>query len=96
MSFALPVERLYETTTLLAFRHPTPTYPVHILLIPKKAVTSLLEINPQTDSDFLVDLFAGVQKLVVQLNLAEGGYRLITNGGAYQDFPYLHFHLVAG
>jgi hypothetical protein len=27
--------------------------------------------------------------------LAEGGYRLIVNGGKYQDFPYLHFHLIS-
>jgi histidine triad (HIT) family protein len=96
MSFALPVDRLSETATLLAFRHPTPAYPVHVLLVPKKPIATLSELNPATDGDFLADLYTTVQKLVQELNLAAGGYRLIVNGGKFQDFPYLHFHLISG
>jgi histidine triad (HIT) family protein len=95
MSFALPVERLHETPGLLAFYHPSPAYPLHILLVPKKPLASLAELNPTADRDFLAEVFATVQMLVRQLNLAETGYRLIVNGGSYQDFPFLHFHLVA-
>jgi len=95
MSFAIPLERLSETSTLLAFRHPSPTYPVHILLVPKKPITSLNELDPVADSQFLSDVYATVQKLALQLHLGESGYRLIVNGGRYQDFPYLHFHLIA-
>ena len=95
MSFAIPLERLSETSTLLAFRHPAPTYPVHILLVPKKPITSLNELDPVADSQFLSDVYATVQKLALQLHLGESGYRLIVNGGRYQDFPYLHFHLIA-
>jgi histidine triad (HIT) family protein len=95
MSFVIPVQRLRETNTLLAFYHPSPSYPVHILLVPKRAYRSLLDI-PEDDSLFLRDLVATVQSLVQELGLAESGYRLITNGGAYQDVPVLHFHLIAG
>ncbi len=95
MSFALPVERLCETSTLLAFYHPSPSYAVHILLVPKKAIANLGELDPAPDSEFLGDVYGTVQKLVRQLNLSEDGYRLIVNGGKYQDFPTLHFHLVA-
>jgi histidine triad (HIT) family protein len=95
MSFALPVDRLSETSTLLAFRHPSPVYPVHILLVPKKPIATLADLDPAADGDFLTDLYTTVQKLVKQFNLAEGGYRLIVNGGKYQDFPYLHFHLIS-
>lgn len=38
MSFAIPVERLHETLTLLAFYHPKPSYAVHILLVPKRSI----------------------------------------------------------
>jgi diadenosine tetraphosphate (Ap4A) HIT family hydrolase len=48
------------------------------------------------DADFLLDLVQAVQSLVKELNLEPGGYRLITNGGAFQDVPHLHFHLVSG
>jgi diadenosine tetraphosphate (Ap4A) HIT family hydrolase len=47
------------------------------------------------DADFLLDLVQTVQSLVKELNLESRGYRLITNGGAYQDVPHLHFHLVS-
>lgn len=95
MSFAIPVERLRETPSLIAFAHPSPSYPVHILLVPKRAYRSLLDI-PEGDSLFLRDLVATVQSLVQELGLEKSGYRLICNGGAYQDVPVLHFHIIAG
>lgn len=92
MSFAIPVERLRETDTLLAFYHPKPSYPLHVVLVPKQAVPSLMELD--SSSAFLVDLVATVQSLVSELQLP--AYRLIVNGGEYQDFPHLHFHLISG
>ena len=94
MSFALPVKRRRETETLLAFYHPKPAYPFHVLLVPKKAVRSLDKLNAR-DTTFLSDLYSTVQSLVDEFQLAEGAYRLIVNGGKYQDFPQLHFHLVS-
>jgi histidine triad (HIT) family protein len=92
MSFAIPVKRLRETETLMAFHHPQPSYPFHVLLVPKKAVASLKEFDP-TDAAFLTDLYSTVQTLVNEFQLP--AYRLIVNGGKYQDFPQLHFHLIA-
>ncbi len=95
MSFAIPARRLRETDTLLAFHHPQPSYPVHILLLPKKARRSLQALTAE-DSDFYIDLFRVVTSLIDEFNLAEQGYRLIVNGGKFQEFPQLHFHLVSG
>ncbi len=92
MNFAIPVKRLRETETLMAFYHPKPSYPFHVLLLPKKAVASLKEFDP-VDTVFLADLYATVQSLVDEFHLP--AYRLIVNGGDYQDFPQLHFHLVS-
>src|SRR5713226_9600141 len=94
MSFAIPVHRLRETATLMAFHHPQPGYPVHILLVPKKAIANLAALAP-ADADFMVDLFATVQSLVAELGLETSGYRLIANGGPYQAVPQLHFHLIS-
>ena len=94
MAFLIPVNRLRETPTLLAFYHPQPSYPVHILIVPKRAIASLLEITP-ADQPFLVDLFACVRELVRELHLDQQGYRLIANGGSFQDIPQLHFHLIS-
>ena len=95
MSGAIPVQRLRETPTLIAFYHPRPSYPVHILLVPKRAIADVAALTP-ADADFMLDLFAAVRSLVDELKLAPGGYRLITNGGPNQGVPQLHFHLVAG
>ncbi len=92
MSFAIPVGRLRETETLMAFYHPKPSYPFHVLLMPKKAIASLKELDPN-DSSFLTDLYSTVQSLVDEFHLS--AYRLIVNGGEYQDFPQLHFHLIS-
>ena len=92
MSFAIPVGRLRETETLMAFYHPKPSYKFHVLLIPKKALVSLKELDPN-DSAFLTDLYSTVQSLVNEFHLS--AYRLIVNGGDYQDFPQLHFHLIS-
>ena len=92
MSFAIPVKRLRETDTLMAFRHPKPAYPFHVLIVPKKAVASLAELDP-ADTVFLTDLHSTVQSLVDEFTLP--AYRLIVNGGEFQDFPQLHFHLIA-
>ena len=92
MSFAIPVKRLRDTETLMAFHHLKPSYKFHVLLVPKKYLASLKDIN-STDRTFLTDLFSTVQSLVDEFQLA--AYRLIVNGGEYQDIPQLHFHLVS-
>ena len=92
MSFAIPVKRLRETETLMAFHHPKPSYAFHILIVPKKSVESLIQLD-STDSAFLTDLYSTVQSLVEEYQLS--AYRLIVNGGGYQDFPQLHFHLIS-
>jgi histidine triad (HIT) family protein len=91
--FALPAARLRETPTLLAFFHPLPSAPYHVLLIPRKPIRSLAELDPAGDAAFLSDLFAAVRSLVEEYGLT--AYRLVVNGGGYQEFPYLHFHLLA-
>jgi histidine triad (HIT) family protein len=94
MNYTIPVHRLLDTETLVAFRHPNPDYPVHILLVPKKPIANLLELTP-ADQDFMIDLFRCVRELVQEHGLEQAGYRLIVNGGSYQEFPYLHFHLIS-
>jgi len=58
-------------------------------------VVSLEEVSVQ-DTDFLVDLFLIVRSLVQEFDLNRDGYRLISNGGKYQEFGLLHFHLISG
>jgi histidine triad (HIT) family protein len=92
MSFAIPVKRLRETPNLIAFQHPSPSYKFHVLIVPKRQAKTLAELDPQ-DTAFLTDLYSTAQSLVDEFDLK--AYRLIVNGGEYQDFPHLHFHLIS-
>jgi len=95
MSFLIPTKHLRETDSLIAFYHPKPNYPVHILLMPKSETTNFQSLDAG-NSAFLTDMVNTVQSLIAEFELAEKGYRLIVNGGEYQDFPHLHFHLISG
>jgi histidine triad (HIT) family protein len=95
MDFLIPLKRLHETETLLALQHPQPSYPVHILLVPKKAIGSMTDLK-QEDSRFLHDVFNVAGTLVEEFGIKSSGYRLILNGGTFQEVPQLHFHLVGG
>jgi histidine triad (HIT) family protein len=95
MNRILKIRPLRETESLLAILHPQPSYTVHVLLLPKRRIEDLLDLE-EKDNQFLADLFEAVKSLVEELGLEEQGYRLIANGGKYQEFPILHFHLVSG
>jgi len=94
MSNFLPVEQLESTSQLIAFFHPQPAYPFHVLIVPKVEIPSLEDINPSHDL-FLSECFATIQKIVKKYGLETPGYRVIINGGKNQDFPLLHFHLIS-
>jgi len=89
---ALPVQRLAETERVIAFYHPRPSYPVHVLLVPKRAVKSLMHLRAD-ELAITADVVTLAQRLVRELGL-QGGYRLIVNGGRFQDVGQLHFHLI--
>ena len=94
MSSLLPVRRLYETDTVVAFHPPRPAYPLHILIVPKRAVGSFMALSA-AEAPLVQEVVAVAQHLVGQLGLERRGYRLIVNGGPFQDVPQLHFHLVS-
>ena len=68
MSFLIPVTRLRETSSLLAFHHPSPSYRFHVLIVPKREVASLAQFDP-ADTAFLTDLYSTVQSLVEEFHL---------------------------
>jgi histidine triad (HIT) family protein len=95
MSNFKPDQVISETDSLICFHHPQPGYPIHILLVPREDVRDLMQLDPE-ESVSLRDVFATVRDLVETMNLQEQGYRLVVNGGKYQEFPQLHFHLISG
>jgi histidine triad (HIT) family protein len=94
MSWLLPVERLYETEQVMAFHHPRPSHKLHILIVPKRSIRTILDLASD-DTSILAAVVAAAQYLVKELALEERGFRLIVNGGAYQDVMQVHWHLVS-
>ncbi|HUI89724.1 MAG TPA: HIT domain-containing protein [Anaerolineales bacterium] len=92
MSFVLPVDRVRETKTLIAFRHPKPAHSFRLLIVPKKAIPTLTDLDPN-DPAFLTDLFSTIQSWAVEFHWT--AYRVVVNAGDYPDLPQLHFHLIS-
>ncbi len=95
MSWIIPVDKLYETDRVVAFHHPKPSHPVHVLIVPKKPIESVLSIGDD-DTGYVTEVISAAQHIVRILELEESGFRLIVNGGHYQDVRQVHFHLVSG
>ncbi len=93
-SFVLPFHRLYESDRVLAFHHPSPTYGLHILILPKMRIAGPEALGGQ-HAALLAEIWQAAQTLARQ-HAPDAEPRLIANGGAYQDVKLLHFHLISG
>ncbi|MEZ4736718.1 MAG: HIT domain-containing protein [Caldilineaceae bacterium] len=90
----IPVDRLYETELVMAFYHPQPQHKVHILIVPKRQLRTLLMVT-EADMPVIHHVITTAQHLVKELALEAKGFRLIVNGGEYQDVLQIHWHLIS-
>ena len=90
----IPAKIVYEDELALAFHDVSPQAPVHILVIPKREIASLAELEP-TDAGLIGHLFLIVQKLAAEQGLTHG-YRAVINTGkdGGQSVDHLHIHLM--
>jgi histidine triad (HIT) family protein len=88
----IPSRVVYQDETVLAFHDIRPEAPVHVLLIPKKHVTSLLDLEPADDA-LVGSLVRRARDLAKELGLAERGFRLVFNAGADAGYSVFHIHL---
>lgn len=90
----IPCSKVYEDDLVLAFNDIDPQAPVHFLVIPKKHIKSVDEID-STNSAIVAHIFEVIAKLAKELNLANG-YRVVTNCGedGGQSVGHLHFHIL--
>ena len=93
LSGKTPVERVLETASVLAYHHTRPFYPVHIVVIPKLHIDSLLTL---TDDALLAEMFGVIRQVAADVVAAHGSARVVTNLGEYQESKHLHWHVVSG
>ncbi len=89
------VNRVVETDNVLAYHHTRPFWPVHIVVIPKRHIASLVALEAG-DNDLLIEMLAVVKQVAAEVIAAQGGCRVITNLGTYQESKHLHWHICAG
>ena len=88
-----PVDKIFESDNVLAFRHTRPFWETHVVVIPKVHVGSLLSLN---DTALLVEIIDVVKKVAATVVNECGAARVLTNLGDYQDSKHLHFHVNSG
>ncbi len=94
----IPSQLVYEDEQVAAFRDLEPQAPVHVLVIPKKHVQSLLALTA-VDKDLISHIMIDViPQLAKELQVDEKGFRVVANTGdeGGQSVKHLHFHLLGG
>lgn len=95
LSGRTPVNKVLETSDVLAFHHTRPFYPVHVVVIPKRHIASLLTLGEE-DNNLLLELIKVVKQVAAQIVEDHGACRVTTNLGEYQESKHLHWHVASG
>jgi len=93
----IPSTRVAEDDVVLAIRDIAPRAPTHVLVLPKEHIASAADLTDE-HATVVGRIFAKAAELARSEGIAEGGYRIVTNIGAWggQTVDHLHFHLMGG
>ena len=93
----IPANIVYEDEYTLAFHDINPAAPIHVLVIPKKHIKSIIDVTAE-DNIIIQKIHETVRTVAEKLELDQTGFRLIVNCGVDggQEVPHLHFHILGG
>lgn len=93
----VPATIIYEDSDTVAFEDINPQAPVHTLIIPKKHISTALDIT-DAENALIGHLFQVAGRIASEKGIADGGFRLVvnTNAGAGQTVFHIHLHLIGG
>lgn len=93
----IPADIVYEDDDVIAFKDIAPVAPVHVLVVPKKEIST---INDIADEDALLigKVYRVIGKLAKEFELDKDGYRVVSNCNEHggQTVFHIHFHLIGG
>ena len=97
INIEIPAKVAYEDDNVVAFHDINPQAPIHLLIVPKKHITSVMEIDDE-ENLLLGDIILTAQNLARENNLDKKGFRIVVNTGEEggQTVNHLHFHLLGG
>lgn len=89
---------VFESESVMAFKDINPQAPVHILIVPKIEIPKVTDINGKEHAQLLGEMIDVANKLAIENNIAEEGFRLVMNCGQKggQEVYHLHIHLLGG
>ncbi|MDD5464698.1 MAG: histidine triad nucleotide-binding protein [Candidatus Moranbacteria bacterium] len=89
---------VFENKEIIAFKDIHPLAPVHILIIPKKHIASINEVNDPADVELLGKMIVTARDIAKELSIAEDGYKLLFRTGKHggQEMDHIHLHLIGG
>ncbi|MCS7061540.1 MAG: histidine triad nucleotide-binding protein [Anaerolineae bacterium] len=93
----VPARIVYQDEDVTAFHDISPVAPIHVLIVPNKALRTLNDAGPE-DQALLGKLLLTAQQLAREMGFAEAGYRIVINCNAQggQTVYHLHLHLLSG
>ena len=93
----IPSETVYEDEHVLAFEDLTPQAPIHILIVPKKHISTSLDIQEE-DNELIGRMFRAANAIAKEKGIAENGFRTVMNCNrdAGQTVFHIHLHLLGG
>ena len=93
----IPAEIVYEDDYVIAFNDMKPITPIHLLLVTKKHIKSLNDLQEE-DVEIVGRLQMAAKYIAEKLGFKESGFRLVSNCGpdAEQVVMHIHYHLIAG
>ena len=93
----IPGAIVHQDDDVVAFKDVDPQAPLHVLIVPRRHIPTLNDLQPQ-DDELVGKLHRVAAALAKQHGYAERGYRTVfnTNAGAGQSVFHIHLHLLAG
>jgi histidine triad (HIT) family protein len=93
----IPADVVHETANTLAFRDINPQAPTHVLIIPRRHIARINDIE-DGDREQVGDPFVAAKEIATAEGLADDGYRVVMNcnEAAGQTVFHLHLHLLGG
>jgi histidine triad (HIT) family protein len=93
----IPAKRVHEDDELLAFEDIKPEAPVHVLIIPKRHIPTLTDVEPADDA-LVGAMMRRAARIAVEKGISESGYRTVMNCNSHagQTVFHIHLHLLGG
>ena len=97
LSGDIPADIVYESETAIAFRDVNPQAPTHVLVIPRKHIATINDLN-ESDMETVGSLYLAARDIAREEGIAEDGYRAVMNcnSGAGQTVYHIHRHVIGG